>query len=114
MHIDDSLPMKQQKQLQQQVDAGLGKINGAKLTASETKVIQNIKSLNVSSTANRSNVNESKGALTLTADYVKGSSSSWLGSAIAHDGKHVDLFKAGGISNSRGLDAEVKANDFPA
>ncbi|CAM5252861.1 RHS repeat domain-containing protein [Rhodanobacter lindaniclasticus] len=112
VHIDDSLPMKQQKQLQRQVNAGLGKINGAKLTASEIKVVQNIKSLDVSSTANRSSVNESKGALTLTADYVKGSSSSWLGSAIAHDGKHVDLYKEGGISNSRGLDAEAKAMTF--
>lgn len=112
VHIDDSLPMKQQKQLQAQVNAGLAKINGAKLTGAEIKVVQNIKSLDVSSTANRSSVNESKGALTLTTDYVKESSSSWLGSAVAHDGEHVELYNAGGVYKSRGLDAEVKAMTF--
>jgi RHS repeat-associated protein len=112
VHIDDSLPMKDQKDLQKQVDAGIAKINEAKLIDSEVKVVQNIKSLDVSGTANRSKVDEFKGALTLTAEYVRGSSSSWLGSAVAHDGEHVELYNEGGVFESRGLGAEVKAMRF--
>ena len=40
------------------------------------------------------------------------SSPAWLGSAVAHDGMHVDLYNAGGTSLSRGLTAEVKAMTF--
>jgi RHS repeat-associated protein len=112
VHIDDSLPMKEQKQLQAKVDAGIAKLNDAKLSKQESAVIQNVKSLDVSGSANRSFIRESTGALTLTDDFVKQSSSAWLGSSVAHDGMHGELFKAGGISLSRGLPAEVGAMKF--
>ncbi|MDQ3524605.1 MAG: RHS repeat protein [Chloroflexota bacterium] len=112
VHIDDNLPMKEQKQLQTKVNAGIEKLNSAKLSKQETAVVQNVKSLDVSGTAERSFIQESTGALTFTADYVNKSSSTWLGSAVAHDGMHGELFKAGGVSLSRGLPAEVGAMKF--
>ncbi|HEV7920347.1 MAG TPA: RHS repeat-associated core domain-containing protein [Thermoanaerobaculia bacterium] len=113
VHIDDSLTARRQGQLQTQVNASLRKINnGRNLTPAEKTIIKNIRSIDVDNSAQRSSVMESTGALTLTADYVRDSSSSWLGSAIAHDGKHVDLFNQGGTSSSRGLPAEVTAMRF--
>jgi RHS repeat-associated protein len=113
VHIDDNLPMKTQKALQAQVDGAVKKINtGQNLTKGEISIIHNIKSIEVSGSARRSSIMEKTGALTLTRSDVERSSAPYLGSSIAHDGKHVDLFNQGGITLSRGLTAEVDAMKF--
>jgi RHS repeat-associated protein len=92
------------------VEAGIGIINStwSQLTDEEKSTIKNIKSIDVSTSATRSYVDETTGKLTLTKDFATLSSAPWMASSIAHDGVHVNLFNSGGIGNSRGLPAEVK------
>jgi RHS repeat-associated protein len=97
VHIDDRLPMAQQKALQGQVNAGLATLNDnkGKLTASQMRIIGNIKTVSVMNLRPglRSGVQASSGKLTFTTQYVQGSSAAWLGSALAHDGEHVEIAK---------------------
>ncbi|HEY6386976.1 MAG TPA: hypothetical protein VIX91_14975 [Candidatus Acidoferrum sp.] len=99
---------------QSKVGAAIGVINAnwSKLSDQEKATVGNIKSIDVSGSAQRSYVQESTGKLTLTQDYVSKSSKAWLASAMGHDGEHVALFNSGGIGASRGLPAEVKAMQF--
>ena len=94
------------------VTIGVINANWSKLSDQEKATVGNIKSIDVSGSAQRSYVQESTGKLTLTQDYVSKSSKAWLASAIGHDGEHVALFNSGGIGASRGLPAEVKAMQF--
>src|SRR6266849_2633432 len=96
------------------VGADVDHINSkwTKLSDQEKGTIQNNKAIDVSGTAQRSYVQESTGKLTLTQDYVTKSSTGWLASAVGHDGEHVSLYNSGGIGNSRGIPAEVKAMQF--
>lgn len=113
IHIDDKLPQSEQNDLKSKIDAGIAKINNNdKLTSSDIATIGNVKSISVAGEARRSNIEESTGAFTLTKAYVNNGSATWLASAIGHDGKHVDLFREGGIGNSRGLAAEQKAMGY--
>jgi RHS repeat-associated protein len=114
VHIDDNLAAKEQGKLKGRLDAAIGNINGhaGDLTSQQKSVLGNIKSIDVSGSLARSYVNESGGDFHLTVGYVKGGSTAWLGSAIGHDGFHVEEFKQGGISNSRGVNAEKRAFQF--
>lgn len=111
---DKSLSAKDLAADQSKVGAAIGVINAnwSKLSDQEKATVGNIKSIDVSGSAQRSYVQESTGKLTLTQDYVSKSSKGWLASAIGHDGEHVALFNSGGIGASRGLPAEVKAMQF--
>jgi deoxyribose-phosphate aldolase len=99
---------------QSKVGAAVSLINSksSQLSDQEKGTIQNIKAIDVSGTAQRSFVQESTGKLTFTQDYVTKSSTAWLASAIGHDAEHVSLFNSGGVANSRGIPAEVKAMQF--
>jgi RHS repeat-associated protein len=113
VHIDDRLSKARQRELQKLVDAGIDTINKAKgLTGREKLIIKNIRTLTIDGSKKRSFVDERTNQLTLTPDFVLESSDEYLGSAIAHDGKHIDLFNRGGTSASRGLKAEVAAMQF--
>ena len=111
---DKNLSAKDVAADQSKVGGAVGVINSnwSKLSDQEKATVGNIKSIDVSGSAQRSYVQESTGKLTLTQDYVSKSSKAWLASAIGHDGEHVALFNAGGIGASRGLPAEVKAMQF--
>ncbi len=111
---DKNLSAKDLAADQSKVGAAIGVINAnwSKLSDQEKATIGNIKSIDVSGSAQRSYVQESSGKLTLTQDYVSKSSKAWLASAIGHDGEHVALFNSGGIGASRGIPAEVKAMQF--
>ena len=111
---DKNLSAKDLAADQSKVGAAVGVINSnwSKLSDQEKATLGNIKSIDVSGSAQRSYVQESTGKLTLTQDYVSKSSKAWLASAIGHDGEHVALFNSGGIGASRGLPAEVKAMQF--
>jgi hypothetical protein len=114
IHIDDNLSKKDQNALKGKLDAAIGNINShaGDLSAKQISVLGNIKSIDVSGSLARSFVNESGGDFHLTVNYVNGGSKAWLGSAIGHDGFHVEEFKQGGISNSRGVNAEKRAFQF--
>ena len=111
---DKNLSAKDLAADQSKVGAAIGVINAnwSKLSDREKATVGNIKSIDVSGSAQRSYVQESTGKLTLTQDYVSKSSKAWLASAIGHDGEHVALFNSGGIGASRGLPAEVKTMQF--
>ncbi|HYG99310.1 MAG TPA: RHS repeat-associated core domain-containing protein [Terriglobales bacterium] len=114
IHIDDHLSDKQQQALKGKLDAAISNINqnAEKLTSQQKSVLGNIKSIDVDGTAKRSFVIESKGAFTLSVGDVQKSSKAYLGSAIGHDGFHIQLFKIGGIGASRGNDGERRATEF--
>ncbi len=111
---DKNLSAKDLAADQSKVGAAVGVINSnwSKLSDQEKATIQNIKAIDVSGTANRSYLTESTGKLTLTQSDVTKSSTPYLASSVAHDGEHVALYNSGGIGNSRGLPAEVKAMQF--
>ncbi len=114
VHIDDNLTDKQQNSLKGRLDAAIKNVNdhAGSLTGDQKSVLGNIKCIDVDGSLKRSFVNESGGDLHLTTDYVKQGSTAWLGSAIGHDGFHVQEFKMGGIGASRGTDAEKGAFQF--
>ncbi len=107
---DKNLSAKDRAAAKAVVEAGIGIINSkwSQLTGEEKSTIQNIKSIDVSGSAKRSFVDESTGKMTLAKNFAVGSSAPWLASGIAHDGLHVSLYNSGGITSSRGLQAEVK------
>jgi RHS repeat-associated protein len=111
---DKNLSAKDLAAAQSKVGGAVGLINSkwSQLSDQEKATIGNIKAIDVSGTAQRSYVQESTGKLTLTQDYVTKSSTGWLASAVGHDGEHVSLYNSGGIGNSRGIPAEVKAIQF--
>ncbi len=111
---DKNLSAKDLAADQSKVGAAVGVINSnwSKLSDQEKATVGDVKSIDVSGSAQRSYVQESTGKLTLTQDYVSQSSKGWLASAIAHDGEHVALFNSGGIGASRGIPAELKAMQF--
>lgn len=114
VHIDNNLSAKQQNSLKGRVDGAIKNINGhaGSLSGEQKSVLGNIKSIDVDGTLKRSFVNESGGDFHLTTDYVKQGSTAWLGSAIGHDGYHVEEFKIGGYGASRGTNAEKGAFQF--
>lgn len=111
---DKNLSAKDLAADQSKVGGAVGVINAnwSKLSDQEKATVGDIKSIDVSGSAQRSYVQESTGKLTFTQDYVSKSSKGWLASAIAHDGEHVALFKSGGIGASRGIPAELKSMQF--
>ena len=113
VRVDDRLSKKQQLALKKKLDAALHKLNSGKaLTKEEVATIRNVKSIAVDGSARRSSILESTGAFTLIPGDVRDSSASFLGSSLAHDAKHVELFQQGGLRLSRGLGAEVDAMKF--
>ena len=93
--------------LKGKLDSAIKNINEHedKLTANQTEVLGNLKTIDVDSSAKRPFSIESKGAFTLTPGYVDASSKAFLGSAIGHDAFHMEQFNLGGIGNSRGVQA---------
>ena len=111
--IDSRISSSNQSKIKSKINSSVSKINDTKtLTDDEKRIIRNVNSIAVDSTVQRSEIIESTGALTLTSAFVLNSSATWLASSIGHDGMHVELFDQGGISQSRGLNAEVTAMKF--
>ena len=77
---DKNLSAKDLAADQSKVGAAIGVINAnwSKLSDQEKATVGNIKSIDVSGSAQRSYVQESTGKLTLTQDFVSKSSKAWL------------------------------------
>jgi hypothetical protein len=88
---DKNLSAKDLAADQSKVGGAVGVINAnwSKLSDQEKATVGDIKSIDVSGSAQRSYVQESTGKLTFTQDYVSKSSKGWLASAIAHDGEQL-------------------------
>ena len=125
VHIDDSLSTAKQNSLKSQIDSAVSNVNSHSkdLTKAQIGIIGNIKTIDVDSSLKRSFVTEKTGALSLTTNAVENASQAYLGSTVAHDAFHVELFKSAPpdrpgylpidpIRFSRGEEAERKSTQF--
>lgn len=120
VHIDDNLPEAAQRGLKGDLDAGISKINGASLSSTESRVIQNIKAIDVMGSASRSSVDEMSGKMTFEPKELADASPAFAGSMIAHDGSHVEQFNVAcsftgdpnEVFNTRTIQGEQQALSF--
>ena len=110
IHVDDSLPLSQQFQLAENLNAAIYDINWSGVPLNQAIVLMDLTAISVDSSALRSYTNEPTGVFTLTPGYVEASSTPWLASAIAHDAYHVEEYLE--CQQSRGLNAERNAMQF--
>jgi len=114
-HIDLTIPTSLDGQKAGgEVQAAINNIDSAskKLSNYEQDMIRLINSIVVSDSIARSFVEEKSGIFNLQTQEVLRSSVPFLSTSIAHDSFHIHEYNGGGVTQSRGISAEVGAYKF--